>query len=235
MKRGDRIFVRFHVGWFGVLVLSGIAARADAQERAKFNTARIEEITGGKGTLLGDESVFKLTFPRTDVPIKVDGRTMEPFLGFMSWAAFKPGAAAECMVMGDLVLFEDEVSGAMDACLESGVAVTALHNHFFFDEPKVYFMHIGGEGSLDQLAGGVKKALDEVKSLRCKTPQPAKSFGLASVRTHGVSESDVVFNVGFKWAIHENVSLMAAMGRSLRSSGRDHSEFLGLWGLQFTF
>lgn len=53
--------------------------------------------------------------------------------------------------------------------------------------------------------------------------------------THGASESDVLFNVGFKWAIHENVSLMAAMGQSLRSSGPDHPEFVGFWGLQFTF
>ena len=178
-----RSFVRPYVGLFWGLVLSGIAARADGQERGKLNTVRIEEITGAKGTMFADEGVFKVTFPRTDVPIKVDGRTMEPFLGFTSWAAFKPGVAAECMVMGDVVLFEDEVSAVMDACLESGVAVTALHNHFFFDEPNVYFMHLGGEGTVDQLAGGVKKTLDTVKGIRSKAPLPAKAFGLASVPT----------------------------------------------------
>ncbi len=56
-----------------------------------------------------------------------------------------------------------------------------------------------------------------------------------SVPTHGNSESDVAFNVGFKWAVHENVSLMAAMGRSFRSTGPDHPEFVGFLGLQFTF
>ena len=56
------------------------------------------------------------------------------------------------MVMGDMVLFEDEVNPAMSVALDKGLEVTALHNHFFFDEPKVYFMHIGGEGPVDKLA-----------------------------------------------------------------------------------
>src|SRR5207247_2786249 len=61
--------------------------------------------------------------------------------------------------------------------LDAGLEVTALHNHFFFDEPKVYFMHIGGEGTVQQLATGVRAALDKVKEIRTATPQPAKSFG----------------------------------------------------------
>src|SRR5688572_26835888 len=81
----------------------------------------------------------------------------------------------DAMVMGDLVLFQDEVNPAMSAALDNGLAVTALHNHFFFDEPKVYFMHISGEGSLDQLAKGVKAALDAAKQIRAKNPQPAKA------------------------------------------------------------
>jgi hypothetical protein len=80
-------------------------------------------------------------------------------------------------VMGDFVLFQDEVSAAMKAALTHGLAVTALHNHFFYDEPKVYFMHIGGEGDLNTLAGGVKSVLDAVKSVRAAAPQPARSFG----------------------------------------------------------
>ena len=80
------------------------------------------------------------------------------------------------MVMGDLVLFEDEVNPVMSAALDSGLEVTALHNHFFFDEPKVYFMHIGGMGSADQLATGVKKLFDTVTEIRATQPQPARQF-----------------------------------------------------------
>jgi hypothetical protein len=113
------------------------------------DTAAIDSITGLKGTLTKDNSgadVFKLTQGRTDVPITVEGRKMEPFMGFTSWAAFQMGAAKPAMMTGDLVVFQDEVSPVMDAFLAHGCAVTALHNHFFFEEPKTYFMHFGGEG-----------------------------------------------------------------------------------------
>ena len=81
------------------------------------------------------------------------------------------------MVMGDLVLFQDEVNPVMSELLDSGLSVTALHNHFFFDEPKVYFMHIGGLGSVEVLATGVRKALDTVKQARAAKPEPSANFG----------------------------------------------------------
>ena len=74
--------------------------------------------------------------------------------------------------MGDTVLFEDEVNPAMSAALEAGLSVTALHNHFFFDHPKVYFMHIAGEGSVEQLAAAVRKVYDSIKQIRGAHPQP---------------------------------------------------------------
>jgi Domain of Unknown Function (DUF1259) len=79
--------------------------------------------------------------------------------------------------MGDTVLFEDEVNAAMTAALDNGLSVTALHNHFFFDHPRVFFMHIEGEGTLDQLAAAVKKVYDAVKQVRASNPQPKESFG----------------------------------------------------------
>ena len=88
---------------------------------------------------------------------------MPPFMGLTSWAAFTPGKSASTMVMGDLVLFQDEVNPVMSALLDNGLSVTALHNHFFFDDPKVYFMHIAGEGDVEKLATGVCQALDTVK------------------------------------------------------------------------
>src|SRR6476619_2172927 len=69
--------------------------------------------------------------------------TMPPFMCLGSWAAFTP-AHGGAMLMGDTVVFEDEVNAAMSAAFDAGLEVTALHNHFFFDEPKVFFMHIGG-------------------------------------------------------------------------------------------
>ena len=143
---------------------------------APLDTAKLEQLTGLKGAWNEAEAVFKVSAPRSDLPVAVDGWKMPPFMGLTSWAAFTAGKAAEAMVMGDLVLFQDEVNPVMSAALDNGLNVTALHNHFFFDEPKVYFMHLGGEGSVEQLASGVRKAFDKVKEIRAANPQPAKSF-----------------------------------------------------------
>jgi hypothetical protein len=144
---------------------------------ADLNTARIDELTGLKGKMNEKEGVYKVTFPRNDVKVIVDGWTMPPFMGLGTWAAFTKGAHTEAMVMGDTVLFEDEVNAAMSAALDNGLSVTALHNHFFFDQPKVFFMHIEGEGKADKLAGTIRKVYDTVKNIRAANPQPKDSFG----------------------------------------------------------
>jgi hypothetical protein len=139
------------------------------------NTARIDEVTGLKGKMNEKEGVYKITFPRDDVKIAVDGWTMPPFMGLGTGAAFtetKNGA----MVMGDTVLFEDEVNPVMSVALGNGLSVTALHNHFFFDHPNVYFMHIEGDGTVEQLAGAVRKVYDKIKEIRAANPQLKDSF-----------------------------------------------------------
>src|SRR5947209_14391947 len=80
------------------------------------------------------------------------------------------------MVMGDTVVFQDEVDAALDAAFAHGLEVTAIHNHFFFDEPKVYFMHVGGHGDPERLAAGVKAVWDAIKKVRAERPQPATRF-----------------------------------------------------------
>jgi hypothetical protein len=144
---------------------------------AAIDGAKVEQLTGLKGTLNEAEGVFKVTAPRSDVKVNVDGWQMPPFMGLTSWAAFTEGKKQPAMIMGDLVLMQDEVNPVMSALLDAGVSVTALHNHFFYDEPKVYFMHIGGEGTVEKLAAGVKTAFDKVKAIRAAQPEPAKVFG----------------------------------------------------------
>jgi hypothetical protein len=166
MKVGMKNFL------FRATMLLGIISSAFA---ADIDTARIDEITKLKGKFNEKEGVYKVTFPREDVKVVVDGWTMPPFMGLSTWAAFtetKSGA----MVMGDTVLFEDEVNPALSAALDNGLSVTALHNHFFFDQPKVFFMHIEGEGSVDKLAGAVKKMYDTTKAIRGSSAKPVQSF-----------------------------------------------------------
>ena len=155
--------------WAICCVNAGIAS-------ATLDSGKIDQITGLKGKLNEKENAYKVTFPRADVKIVVDGWTMPPFMGLGTWAAFtetKDGA----MMMGDTVLFEDEVNPAMTAAFDNGLSVTALHNHFFFDKPKVFFMHIESEGSINQLAEAVKEMYDAVKQVRAANPQPKESFG----------------------------------------------------------
>jgi hypothetical protein len=151
-------------------VLSVSAAAAD------LDTNLIQKVTGLTGKMNAEEAVFKVSAPRTDVKVSVDKWQMPPFMGLTSWAAFKPGMKEDTMVMGDLVLFQDEVNAAMSAALDNGLNVTALHNHFFFDDPKVYFMHIAGEGKAEKLGQAVKAALDAAKQIRSRNAQPANSF-----------------------------------------------------------
>lgn len=163
---------RIHLFLFCLIALFGASARAE-----NLDAAAIEKITGVKGVFNTNEGVFKITSPRNDVKVSVDGWMMPPFMGLASWAAFTEQKADDVMVMGDTVLFQDEVNPVMSVALENGLLVTALHNHFFFDEPKVYFMHISGVGSAENLATAVKKVWDKMKEIRAVNPMPVKTFG----------------------------------------------------------
>jgi len=154
-----------------------LAATLPLAANAALDTNRVEQITGVKGAWSAAEGVFKVSAPRNDVKIVVDGWTMPPFMGLASWAAFTEAKMGGVMVMGDTVLFQDEVNPVMSAALDNGLSVTALHNHFFYDEPKVYFMHIGGEGSAEKLAAAVRKVWDKIKEIRAANPQLANTFG----------------------------------------------------------
>jgi hypothetical protein len=147
---------------------------------AALDTAKIDQITGLKGKLNEKEGVYRVTFPRADVKVAVDGWTMPPFMGLGTWAAFTE-ARDGALVMGDTVLFEDEANPAMSAALDNGLSVTALHNHFFFDHPKVYFMHIEGQGTVEQLANAVRKVYDKIKDIRAASQQPKDSFGATAL------------------------------------------------------
>src|SRR5437762_328185 len=146
-----------------ILVVAALTARAD------LDTAKIDQLTGLKGKMNQAEGVYKVTFPRDDVKVSVAGWQMPPFMGLGTWAAFQ-GTNEKAMMMGDTVLFEDEVNAVMSTALDNGLSVTALHNHFFFDEPKVYFMHLSGEGSIEKLAGSVRKIYDTIKTIRGPNP-----------------------------------------------------------------
>jgi hypothetical protein len=193
--------------------LLAVALLCSVSARAALDGARLEQLTGLKGALSG--SVFKVTAPRSDVAVNVDGWKMPPFMGLTSWAAFSPGGKAEAMVMGDFVLFQDEVGPAMRAALTHGLGVTALHNHFFYDEPHVLFMHIAGEGAPDALASGVRAMLDAVAAIRAAAPQPATSFALPPMPAASqISPAPLEKILGVKLAVNKGMA-KAVIGRTV--------------------
>ena len=105
-------------------------------------------------------NVLKVNIPRNDVSVTVASvKTPTPF-GFGGWVAMTKGTGGMDVMMGDLVLLQDEVNPVMSALLDNGLEVTALHNHFFWDEPRMYYMHVHGHGKAADLARQVKPALD---------------------------------------------------------------------------
>src|SRR5947209_16155736 len=105
-------------------------------------------------------NVLKINIPRNDLKVTIDGAATPTRFGFGGWLAMTKGDGGSDVMMGDLVLLEDEVNPVMSALLSNGLEVTALHNHFFFENPRIFYMHVHGHGKAADLARMVKPALD---------------------------------------------------------------------------
>ena len=143
----NRIVIAFAATY--VLSVTVGSVRAQAQEMPKQYQAVLDTL-GKKGDY--KSNVLKINIPRSDLTVTVDGvATPTPF-GFGGWLAMTKGSGNMDVMMGDLVLLEDEVNPVMSALLDNGLEVTALHNHFFFDDPRIFFMHVMGHASPADLA-----------------------------------------------------------------------------------
>jgi len=170
----------------GIIVLSvWVSGQSVAQQTPNspvaLDTVKIEQLTGIKGKLDAAESVFKVSQPRTGLNAIVAGVKMTPPMGLISWAGFQ-AVGDQVMVMGDIVLQEDQVNPVMSAALDNGIEVTALHNHFLWDKPRIMFMHIGGMGNLETLAAGVGKVFAKVQETH-SGKKPASAIKLDAAKT----------------------------------------------------
>lgn len=206
------------------------SARADEQKAedkkpSPLDADKIGTASGAKATTTPD-GVVRIGWPRTDVAVKVDGMPLKPFAGLGSWAAFTP-AKHGAMVMGDTVVFQDEVTPAMDAAFAGGLEVTGLHNHFFYDEPKVYFMHIGGEGDPEKLAQAVKSVWDAIKKVRAKEAQPASKFAGDTPKAGTITADKIEKILGHKGQSQDGI-VKVTIGREGTMHGMKVGGSMGL-------
>src|SRR5215467_403054 len=146
--------------------------------------------------------VLKVNIPRSDLKITVQGvATPTPF-GFGGWVALTKGPDGSEVMMGDLVLLQEEVNPVMSALLDHGIDVTALHNHFFWDDPHVYYMHLHGMGKAADLAQRVKPALDLIGHAKAATTTAISTNGktidtakIAKIVGHEGEESGAVYKI----------------------------------------
>ncbi|PYV80469.1 MAG: peptidase M23 [Acidobacteria bacterium] len=151
-----RVFVSQLIS-LALFALLPYLALAQSAEQSSSEWKPVESALGRSGKLQPD-GAFKFAMPRKDLKVTVAGLTIKPGLALGSWAAFS-GSGDNAMIMGDLVLTEDEVAPVMAKIQEAGLEVTAVHNHVLHESPRVMYMHIAGHGDAAKLAKGLHDAL----------------------------------------------------------------------------
>jgi hypothetical protein len=209
------------------LLIPSILAQALAapMTNAGLDPGTLTASLGAEAKLMPDGAI-KASWPRTDVKVTVEGIPVAPQQGLASWVAFTP-AHGEAMLMGDTMLFEDEVDAAMDAALANGLRVTALHNHFSHDEPRVFFMHISGDGDAASLAKGARAVWDAVKAVRSRAAVPIEQTG-APVPVAGPLDADAISKVLGHTAKLDGGVAKAVVARHATMQGVDIGESMGL-------
>jgi hypothetical protein len=189
---------------------------------SKLDTQKIAQITGMKGTAKNGE--YKITVPQNDLNVVVDGFKIIPPMGLGSWAAFTP-CGDTAMVMGDIIVTENDLKPVQQVVIRQGLMVGAIHNHFVRNHPNVMYMHIDGKGTIEKLAASVKAIFDKVKEVRGKDPKEGKADSV--VNTINLASLDSI--IGAKGEMAKGV-YKYTIGRpdvKLQEHGISVSTFLG--------
>src|SRR5882757_7616998 len=142
------------------------------------------------------DNVLKVNIPRNDLSITVANvKTPTPF-GFGGWVAMSKGTGGMDVMMGDLVLTQEEVNPVMSALLENGLEATAIHNHFFWEEPRIFYMHVHGHGTPADLARKVKPALDLIGKGGARPPAAAAAPAAAATAAPKLDTAKIAQLVG---------------------------------------
>lgn len=142
------------------------------------------------------DNVLKVNIPRNDVAVTVANVTTPTPFGFGGWVALTKGTGGMEVMMGDLVLLQEEVNPVMSALLDNGLEATALHNHFFWDEPRMFYMHVHGHGTAMDLARKVKPALDLIAKATNRPAAPPAAAPAASTEIDTAALAKIVGTPG---------------------------------------
>lgn len=209
------------VRWF-LISLAFFGGPFSVAAEPKLDVAKIERITGMKGDLNEKEGVYKLSYPRKDLKVTTAGVRTTPAMGLTAWAAFtRPGD--HTMVMGDIVMTEGQVNYVMSVALNAGLEVTALHNHFFGDSPKIMFMHIGGMGDEEKLATAVRDVFNALKE-STKMTFPKVNLDPAKTSLDPKKIEEVLARSG---ALKEGVYKLT-IGRTTKMDGHEMGNAMGV-------
>jgi Domain of Unknown Function (DUF1259) len=188
------------LSFVALLVISALPARA---QDVPADYKAVLTALGKAGDF--KDGVLKVNIPRNDLKVTIKGRSAPTPFGFGGWVALTHGSEGHDVMMGDLVLTEDQVNPVMSALLDNGLEVTALHNHFFWEQPRVFYMHVHGTGTPADLAAKLKPALtiidDAVKKAPAVTggpPAPAPPLdtaALAKIVGHAGEQSGAVYKI----------------------------------------
>jgi hypothetical protein len=162
----------------GLLALSVGPARA-----ADMDWSKVDEAFGKKGAPQPGE-IYRVTFPRTDLQVTLDGVALKPGFALGTHIEFLPMGNDQAMLMGDLVLTDSEINPVMKKLIEGGIEITAVHNHLLRTQPNVMYMHIGGSGDPGKLAAAIRAGLEQSKTplaAPAASPPPTIDFDTAAV------------------------------------------------------
>ena len=185
--RPRRVISVFVLSLTATLCLACVAPPARAQGMPA-DYQEVLKYLGRQGDY--QSGVLKVNIPRNDLNVTVAGVAMPTAFGFGGWVAMTKGDGGMDVMMGDLVLLQEEVNPVMSALLERGLDVTALHNHFFWEEPRIFYMHVHGRGTPADLARRVKPALDLMgRAPAGAAPAPAGTSGAGTLDVEALPDS----------------------------------------------
>jgi hypothetical protein len=165
---------------FAILIVFALGPTSAAQQDVPMDYQAVFTALGKTGDF--KDGVLKVNIPRSDLRVTIGGRPAPTPFGFGGWIALTKGDGGMDVMMGDLVLQEDEVNPVMSALLTNGLDVTALHNHFFWEQPRVFYMHVHGMGPAADLAKRIKPAITLIDdAIKKAGPAPSSATPAAQL------------------------------------------------------